>query len=716
MLILIQSLSLPLKDPVLIFSIILFIILFAPILLNKLKIPHLIGLIIAGALIGPHGLNLLLRDSSITLYGTVGLLYIMFLAGLEIDLGTFRKNSGRSLTFGLLTFTIPMILGISAGIFLLNFTVMTSVLLASMFASHTLLAYPIISKLGVQNSRSVVIAVGGTLITDTLALLVLAVIANMATGEITSDFWLRLGISITLFTLIVVFIFPLVSRWFFKKYDDNILQYIFSLAMVFLGAALAQAAGIEHIIGAFLAGLALNKLIPRTSPLMNRIEFVGNALFIPLFLIGVGMLVDYRAFVRDTETIIVAVVMTVIAISGKYLAAFVAQKIFRMKPYERNVIFGLSNAQAAATLAAVLVGYNIILGYDATGAPVRLLNDAVLNGSIVMILITCTVASFAAQKGAQHLALSEMGDEQEKDNAPERILVALSNTDTLTELVNLSMLIKSKNNKHDVIGLHVLNNDRSRELTEKSADKLLDEAADIASASDVYMRKVLRYDLNLINGITNAANETKSTDLVLGVQSRKGLSDNFLGNLTEGILLKSDLTVWINKATQPIQTIKRYIVVVPERAERELGFPLWVVKVWNISRNTGARIDFFATPQTIQWLRVVQKNHPIEANFNEFTEWDDFLVLSREIRENDTLMIIMSRKGFLSYNDQMTKIPSYLNKYFTNNNFILVYPSQSTEKWQSVNLSEASVFEPLSENLDKIEEFGKYIGKLFKRK
>lgn len=716
MLILVQSLSLPLKDPVLIFSIILFIILFAPILLNKLKIPHLIGLIIAGALIGPHGLNLLLRDSSITLYGTVGLLYIMFLAGLEIDLGTFRKNSGRSLTFGLLTFSIPMILGISAGIFLLNFTVMTSVLLASMFASHTLLAYPIISKLGVQNSRSVVIAVGGTLITDTLALLVLAVIANMATGEITSDFWLRLGISITIFTLTVVFIFPLLSRWFFKKYDDNILQYIFSLAMVFLGAALAQAAGIEHIIGAFLAGLALNKLIPRTSPLMNRIEFVGNALFIPLFLIGVGMLVDYRAFVRDTETIIVAVVMTVIAISGKYLAAFVTQKIFGMKPYERNVIFGLSNAQAAATLAAVLVGYNIILGYDATGAPIRLLNDAVLNGSIVMILITCTVASFAAQKGAQHLALSEMGDDQEPDRASERILVALSNADTLNELVNLSMLIKSKNNKHDVIGLHVLNNDKSRELSEKSADKLLDEAADIASASDVFMRKVLRYDLNLVNGITSAANETKSTDLVLGVQSRKGLSDNFLGNLTEGILLKSDFSVWINKASQPIQTIKRYIVVVPERAERELGFPLWVVKVWNISRNTGARIDFFATPQTIQWLRVVQKNHPIEANFNEFTEWDDFLVLSREIRENDTLMIIMSRKGFLSCNDQMAKIPSYLNKYFTNNNFILVYPSQSTEKWQSVNLSEASVFEPLSENLDKIEEFGKYIGKLFKRK
>lgn len=716
MLILVQSLSLPLNDPVLIFSVILFIILFAPILFNKLKIPHLIGLIIAGALIGPHGLNLLLRDSSITLYGTVGLLYIMFLAGLEIDMGTFRKNSGRSLVFGLLTFSVPMLLGVLSSYYFLGFSMLSSVLLASMFASHTLLAYPIISKLGVQNSRSVVISVGGTLITDTLALLVLAVIANMAVGEVTSSFWMRLAISITVFTLIVVFVFPLVSRWFFKNYHDNILQYIFSLAMVFLGAALAQAAGIEHIIGAFLAGLALNKLIPRTSPLMNRIEFVGNALFIPLFLIGVGMLVDYRAFIRDSETITVAITMTVIAIAGKFFAALATQKIFNLKAYERNVIFGLSNAQAAATLAAVLVGYNIILGYDSSGAPIRLLNDAVLNGSIVMILVSCTVASFAAQRGAQHLALSEMSEESETESTTERILVALSNNDTVNELVNLSMLIKSKNNKHDVIGLHVLSNSSMRELSEKSADKLLEQAADIAAASDVLMRKVLRYDLNLVNGITSAANETKSTDLILGVQNHKGLSDNFLGNLTEGILNKTDLSVWINKSTQPIQTIKRYLIVVPERAERELGFPLWVVKVWNISRNTGARIQFFASAQTIEWLKAVQKNHPIEASFVPFVNWEDFLVLSREIRENDTFMTIMSRKGYPSFNEQMPKIPAYLNKYFTNNNFILVYPSQMAEKWQSTKLSEASVFEPLSDNLERLEEFGKYIGKLFRRK
>ena len=329
------DLTLPLKNPVLIFSLILFIILFAPLILNRLKIPHLIGLIIAGALIGPNGFNLMLRDSSIILFGTVGLLYIMFLAGLEIDLAEFKKNSSKSLVFGLYTFIIPMTLGTVAGLYILNFSILTSVLLASMFASHTLIAYPIVSKLGVAKNRAVNITVGGTMITDTLALLVLAAIAGMSTGEVNNLFWIRLSVSVLFFGLIVVFLFPIIGRWFFKRFDDNISQYIFVLAMVFLGAFLAEAAGIEAIIGAFLVGLSLNRLIPHTSPLMNRVEFVGNALFIPFFLIGVGMLIDYRVFFQDFETIKVAVIMVVIATASKFIAAWLTQKTFRFSKDER---------------------------------------------------------------------------------------------------------------------------------------------------------------------------------------------------------------------------------------------------------------------------------------------------------------------------------------------------------------------------------------------
>src|SRR5918993_3090188 len=300
------NLSLPLKNPVVIFSLVLFIILFAPIIFNRIKIPHIIGLIIAGVIVGPYGLNLLLRDSSIVLFGTVGLLYIMFTAGLEIDLEEFRKNRVKSLVFGLYTFTVPIVIGTFAAYFLLNFELPASLLFGSMLASHTLLAYPIASRYGITRIRSVTLSIGGTIITDILALLVLAGVVGMYKGDISSAFWIRLGISSVIFAAIVFFVFPLIARWFFKKFDDNISQYIFVLALVFLGSFLAEVAGLEAIIGAFLSGLALNRFIPHSSPLMNRIEFVGSAFFIPFFLIGVGMLIDFSVLFKGWGALKVA--------------------------------------------------------------------------------------------------------------------------------------------------------------------------------------------------------------------------------------------------------------------------------------------------------------------------------------------------------------------------------------------------------------------------
>lgn len=410
------EITLPIINPVLKFLVILIVILVAPIILNKLKIPHILGLIIAGAIIGPNGFNLLIRDSGIILSGTAGLLYIMFLAGLEINMAEFKRNRFKSLVFGLYTFIIPIILGILSSYYILKLSMLSSVLVASMYASHTLIAYPILSNLGVNKNRAVNIAVGGTMITDTLALLVLAVIVRMTTGELTLAFWMKLTISVLCFGLIVMLLFPIIGKWFLKRFEDKVTQYIFVLVMVFLGAILAEAAGIEAIIGAFLSGLALNRLIPSTSPLMNRIEFVGNAIFIPFFLISVGMLVDYQAFFKDFETIKVALVMTFIATTAKYIAAWLSQKTFKFTIDERRLIFGLSNAQAAATLAAVMVGYNIIIGETESGESVRLLNENILNGTIVMILVTCTIATLSAQKGARNISSFESTPESRKSN------------------------------------------------------------------------------------------------------------------------------------------------------------------------------------------------------------------------------------------------------------------------------------------------------------
>jgi len=662
--------ELPLTDPVLKFLLILVIILSAPLLLNKLKIPHLLGLIIAGAIIGPNGLNLVLRDSSIILSGTAGLLYIMFLAGLEIDMGDFKKNSGRSFVFGMYTFLIPMALGIVAGLYVLHFSMETSILLASMFASHTLIAYPIISKLGITKDKSVTITVGGTMITDMLALLVLTVIVGMATGVIGEHFWTRLSISIVIFVLFVVIAFPIAGRWFFKHVQDSISQYIFVLVMVFLGAYLAELAGIESIIGSFLAGLSLNRLIPRSSPLMHRVEFIGNSIFIPFFLIGVGMLIDYRAFFTSFDTIKVGIVMIIVATIAKYAAAWLTQKTFRMSVDQRRIIFGLSNAQAAATLAAVMVGYNVILGQTPEGEPIRLLNESVLNGTILMILVTCTMASFSAQRGAHNLAATASSETDETGDHKERILIPLSNEDTAEELVNLSLATKSKKNTHHLYALNILDNKVSGDDQQlKKSRRLLENAALTAAATDTHLQELQRYDLNVTNAILSVILEHRITDLVLGLHKEKGIPSSFLGRITEGILDYSDVTTLIYKPAQPLSTMKRHLVVIPVQAEKEAGFPQWVARVWNVIQNTGAKAIFYGSSDTLGRLKTLLGKRGGEMEFTEFSDWEDFLIVFRDVHKDDNLWIVMSRHNGISFNPSMNRIPGYLNKYFQQNSF-----------------------------------------------
>lgn len=669
--------TLPLADPVLKFLLILLIILAAPLLLNKLRITHLLGLIIAGAIIGPHGFNLVLRDSSIILSGTAGLLYIMFLAGLEIDMADFKRNSTKSLAFGMYTFLIPMILGTVVGIWVLRFNVLTSVLLASMFASHTLIAYPIISKLGISKNKAVSITVGGTMITDTLALLVLTIIVGMATGQVNDMFWIRLGVSILIFALIVLFGFPFIGRWFFKHVHDNISQYIFVLVMVFLGSFLAQVAGMEAIIGAFLSGLALNRLIPQSSPLMNRVEFVGNAIFIPFFLLGVGMLIDYRTFFTSFETIKVGLIMIIVATAAKYIAAWMTQKTFHLSTYQRSVIFGLSNAQAAATLAAVMVGYNVITGTDANGEPIRLLNESVLNGTILMILVTCTIASFAAQKGAHNIAAQDISDKEENKKESEHILIPVSNEETVEELVNLSLAIKSPQNKNGLFALKVIDNHHSDEKALKQSRRVLQTAVNTAAATDTRMKDLLRYDLSVSNAIASVVKEREITDLVVGLHKEKDIPAAFLGHIVESVLAESSVSTFIYKPAQPISTVRRHLIIIPELAEKEIGFNQIIFRLRNVTQNTGAATVFYGSEATLNALKKLLAKKSGEASYIEFNDWDDFLIVFRDIKPDDTMWIILSRKEGLSYAPAMARIPKYLNKYFQANSFVLAYPVQA---------------------------------------
>ncbi len=667
------------------FLILFVIVLLVPIIFNKIRIPSLIGLIIAGAVIGPYGVGLMLRDSNMIMLGNAGLLYIMFLAGIEIDVAEFRKNSAKSLVFGMLTFSIPMIIGTFAGLYLLNLTLVSSILLASMFASHTLVAYPIISKLGAGKNRAVTVAVGGTMITDTLALLVLAIIVSMNEGQVTPAFWTQMTLSLILFSLVVVFLFPVVGRWFFKKFHDSTSQFIFVLTMIFLGGFLAELAGIEAIIGAFLAGLSMNRLIPHVSSLMNRIGFVGNAIFIPIFLISVGMLIDYQAFITGFETLKVAVVMTVVAILAKFLAAWATQKIYGYTKAERMLIFGLSNAQAAATLAAIMVGHRV-----------GLLDDSILNGTIVMILVTCTVASFRAQKGAVEISLSEGMVKEEEGNPDERILIPIANKDTLRDLIDLSLTIKSKANVDNVYALNIIKSTEATSETEKASEKLLEEAVMLGAGADTAIQPLQRYDMNVLNGILGVVKKYAITDIVMGLHVKQQISESFLGNLVEGVLNKCQSTLFVYKAIQPLGTIKRRLVIIPPNADREVGFSLWLSKIWNLGRNSGGKLSFYAANEILDTLRYVHKIHPIDAEFNEFSDWRELVKLAKEVGKNDGLVIVMSRQRKISYDPVMRNIPDYINKHFKDTNFMLLYPVQSTSVEDYHNdMTNASLITPV---------------------
>lgn len=711
--------SLPLKNPVIIFSLVLFIILFAPILLKKIKVPHIIGLILAGVIIGPYALNLLRRDSSIVLFGTVGLLYIMFMAGLEIDLKEFKKNRSKIIFFGFTTFFLPLVFGSLASYYILGYGWLSSILLASMFSTHTLVSYPIASKYGVARNRAVALTVGGTMITDIFALLILAIIAGMTKEEVTSSFWITLGISSVVFVAIVFFIFPIIIQWFFKKNEDSVSQYIFVLAIVFLASFLAEAAGIEAIIGAFFAGLVLNRFIPHSSPLMNRIDFVGNALFIPFFLIGVGMLVNFNVLFHGWGALKVAGVIVVVAIVTKFIAAWITQKTFRLTSNEGRIIFGLSTSHAAATLAIILVGYNIVIGETAAGEPIRLLDEDILNGTILLILISCALSSFVVQKASHNLALLEAEEEGEEKETSEKILISLAYPDTVVELIDFGLMLKPAKSNVPVYAVNVVSDDSSDGAAAFNGKRMMEKAIKQAAATENTIIPLTRYDMNISNGIIYTIKEQKISDVLIGMHKDANQKD-FLGPITENILNKTNETIFIYKYVQPFNTLKSMLVVVTVNAELEPGFKHWFNRISTIAKTGGLSIQFYASELTIEELKKlnIQASTPVAAVYTAFNNWEDFLIMSRELKHNDFFVIVSSRRGHISYNDQLEKLPYYLSKYFTQNSFIIIYPKQLADdlKQEDEEMADNSLLEALADKVQVMNKAGNYISNIFKKK
>lgn len=661
---------LPLQEPVAIFSVVLSIILLGPFLFRMLKVPQIVGMIIAGMVVGPYGLNILERDASFRIFGEVGILYIMFLAAVEIDMFHLRQHFKRGAIFGLLSFLLPMGVGLFASHYAFGVSWTTALLISSMYASHTLISYPVVSKFGLSNNRAAVIAVCGTIVAVLLSLLTLAQVVSSHLNNGFSIFNLcRVFLLMGIYMVVIGYSFPWLTRRAFSRNNDPITQYIFILALVFIASFLAQIIGLEAILGAFYAGLILNQMIPSRSGLMRNIKFVGNSIFIPYFLIGVGMLINIGVIVKGWNVAWVALNMTAVALGTKWLATYTARKAFKLSHTDGNLIFGLTSGKAAATIAATMIGFKY-----------GLLSEDIMNGAVVMILICCIVASLMTESAAKKIRMELTSDELESEEIRPaelaRQLVAVVNPITAEGLMRMAMFMRSPVNKHHVTTLFVRTNDDKKIAAVGRA--ALQTAANVAESMDIKVKQIDRYDLNIISGLINVSKEQDITEFVIGLHRRSKIVDTFYGPLIEQLLKESNKMVFISRCFVPIDTVNRIIIAVPEKAEFETGFLLWVTRMANMGAWVGARLIFICFPSTAEYIQNVinEGGFQVRHNYKMMQTWDDFILLSSEVTEDDLLVIIAARKGSLSHTSDLESLPTYLSRHFARHNLLVVYPKQ----------------------------------------
>lgn len=669
------------SNPVAIFLIVLGIILMAPVLLARLKIPHIISMIVAGIIVGPYGFNILADDSSFTIFGQVGLLYLMFLAGIEIDMYHLKLNLRRGLGFGLLTWLIPLGVGTLTSYFLLRLDMLTSLLLGAMYSSHTLIAYPVVARFGVSKAPAVLIAIVGTIIAVIGSLLVLGGVLNVErVGYFDFRELAMLFLSLALYCAAVLYIYPRATRRFFKSFADPVSQYIFILALVFLSALTAKAIGLEAVLGAFFAGLVLNRYVPSSSPLMNRIEFVGNAIFIPYFLIGVGMMINVRV-IAQTDTLAVAAVMLAVALSTKWVAAWGAQKLYGFDGNDRRMLFGLSVAHTAVALAVVTIGYNTIMpdGH-------RMMDETVLNGTILVILITCAIAPIMTSGAASRIKIRMMEEAESSAGgsgaAPKaishRTLIPIANPVTARPLVELALMMRPPKENHDdaLFAMHVRNDNSagSKAIGRNS----LDLALQAASSANRPIEVIERYDLNTVTGVVNTIEERDINEIHIGLHRRLKVIDSFLGAKIEQLLKLTNKMLVMSRIYIPLNTVSRIIVTVPPKAQFESGFPRWVAALGNLGRELGSRIIFCCPDDTRDAIRSVLHNRRfgIRAEYRTMDSLDDFVLLASRVKDDDLFVVIGARAASLSYSDEMGEIPGFLQKHFQRHNIVMIYPEQ----------------------------------------
>lgn len=678
----------PISDPTLIFLVVLLVILLAPIVMGKLRIPHIIGMVLAGVLLGEHGLSILDRDNSFELFGNVGLYYIMFLAALEMDVEGVKKNKYRMLTFGLLTFAIPLALVYVSSVSILRYSVMSSLLLGCIMASNTLVAYPIVSRYGLQRKPSVMLSVGSTMLSLLLALTLLAGIVASYQSDANLTFWLFFALKFAVYCVAMIMLIPRLTRWFLRSYSDAVMQYVFVMLMMFMSAALSAAVGFEGIFGAFFAGLILNRYIPAVSPLMNRIEFIGNALFIPYFLIGVGMLINLRGLFSGGSILLILFVITVMGTLGKLLAAYLSCIGFRLPLSSGTMMFGLTSAHAAGAIAMVMVGMKI-----ETAPGVYLVDDDLLNGVVLMILFTCVISTLVTEHSAQKITLrdQDVAPVESANENDEHMLIPVKYPEYADHLVNLALLMRNKKLNRPLTALNVVYEDENMRANQEKGQRLLEQVSRYAAGSDVAVQTQVRIAVNIANGIKHAFQEFRASEIIIGMHTHTEVSKKFWGQFHQSLVNGLNCQIVMARLMQPLNTLRRIVVAVPSRAQFEPGFYRWLERLSRMAAQLECRIQFHGRDDTLALIRqyVLNRHQQVRAEFVEMTHWNEVPKLAANIAVDHMFVVVAARKGTVSYKNALENLAEEIRQYFSGKTLLIIFPDQYGSQDEDMTFSQS---------------------------
>lgn len=677
------------KDPTLIFFVVLLIILLAPIVMSKLRIPHIIGMVLAGVLIGEHGLNLLQRDISFEVFGQVGLYYIMFLAGLEMDMESVKKNSKRLLIFGLLTCIVPLVLTYLMSISILGYNGQASFLLGCIMASNTLVAYPIIGRYGLQQNSSVMISVGSSMLSLFMALVMLAGLVGSFSPDSGFLFWVFFLFKIAVFCAGSILLIPRLARYFLRRYSDAVMQYIFVISVMFLSAALSAFIGLEGIFGAFFSGLILNRYIPHVSPLMNRTEFIGNAIFIPYFLIGVGMLINLNTLADGAEIWGIVLLIAFIGTFGKALAAYISALLFKLTKAEGHMMFGLTSAHAAGAIAMVMVGRRLLMD-DGTA----LADDNMLNGVVIMILVTCIISTMMTEKASKEIVFSERAvpDMKKPQQDDEKIMVCVKYPEIAPQLLELAQLTRNQKLKRELVALNVVYDGENSAHEREQGMRLLEQLQRQASASEMQVQTQVRLATNIANGIKHAFRESGCSEIVMGMHVHTEVTKKFWGEFIQSLYNGLNRQILLMRFTQPLSTLRRIQVAVPSRAEFEPGFNRWLERLCRFAGQLDCRIQFHGRHESLTLIeQYVNNQHPsVRAEYTYMAHWNELPQLASHIGTDNLLVVVTARKGTISYKAAIDRLPDELTKYFSGTNLMIIFPDQyGNTKEEKMSFTEA---------------------------